>query len=688
MMRVARPGLKSSIALLLLIVFWIWFYERDKAVYNPAIRPSYPESTDRVVGIDIGSAYSRVADGAGLDMRTYPNARGNNSISSCVAFTEDGPLVGEDAKLWAIQRPEATICNPRELLGRQWSEFEVQSMIKHLPYKVAKGPEDTLLLTVDVGGKEEAYTPEYVTSLLIRELKRMAEVGRDHEPVKGAVIAAPYHYNNDQRQALKNAGELAGVDVYRISKDPVSIPVAYRPGPSDDGRNIMIIDAGNTLDVSVVFEELGVFEVFASSHWDIGGKHFDQRMSDYLVKQWKNKTGVDLAVDPAGMRKLNIEIEKAKIALSSQNTTVVNLGSIHSDFTSTLGRSEFEALMEDSFQSVIQVIHRVLADARIGIKDVDDVLLAGGSGHIPKIREIVGDIFPDSKISENLNDEATVLGAAQVAAALPRSDETLCTLSLDILPFSLGIATDDGSMLKITSYNQVIPTRKRQNVSAASTEQTSMVVKVLLGERVLAENNRLIGKLEFPLTPVPAGVPRVEISLEVDANGVAKIRATELATQFTGFITIGSEETLFGMVNYQNESVSGISDPSDRAFLGNWPDLWNDTDSELRAEVNARVDLESYLAAFKDILIDNDKWGYEDVVKNGRFGHSVRRSEILRDIKTSQEDLVRHRDVWGTERLQELKKSFSDLAKPLVGDLEYELVYKVGGESGISHNEL
>ncbi|KAJ2984897.1 hypothetical protein NUW58_g5821 [Xylaria curta] len=606
---------------------------------------------------DIGSTYSRVAyrDWNISDTKVFANDAGHRLIPSCVAFTESGPIVGSAARLWGIKNPETTICNPRALLGRRWSDPKVQALIRDLPYRVLSDHEDKLLFEINVGGDAKAYTPEYVTSLIIRELKHMAGAHFSNgEKATEAIFAIPYYDDNYQRQAIEDAGKLAGVDARRILSEPGAALLAYDLNEEYGERNVVILDIGDTLGVYVMNVDQVIFEQLAISHHDIGGKGFTRRIVDRLVALWKEKTDTDLTAYPTHMRELDIQAEKAKIALSSENATIVNLGFIHPDFTYNLTRSEFEELGADLFTSIMEVIPRVLAEANVNIADIDYVLLTGGSGSIPMIGGLVRRVFSNTTLVEGLKDEAVVIGAARTGAILSEAEEGfMCDYIPDYSPLGLGIETADGFMATIAPRD-MIPMTRRWNLTTATDGQSSMLIRVRQGERLLAANNLFIGEFELPLTPTPAGVSRVQVTLKVERDGLVNVSATDLATNTSEYITINRLDTW----TEERGLPSGMV--SDYAFLGNWP-KWNDPEPERRALFDARVDLESYLAALKERLTDHEEWGPEDTMRHSTLGYPIHRSEILRDIGMVQKDLIRYRDIWELEYLQELKEAFSHL---------------------------
>ncbi|KAF2968933.1 hypothetical protein GQX73_g4623 [Xylaria multiplex] len=587
------------------------------------------------------------------------------------------------ARLWGIENPETTICNPRALLGRKWSDESVQILIKDLPYKVISDHQDRPVFNINVGDNEKTYTVEYVTSLLVKELKHMAEVAMGgNETVTEAVIAIPSNYNDQQRQAVKDAGYLAGIDDLLISLEPGAAAMGYGAHEVDEERNIIIFDIGNTLDVSVLNAENGVFETLASSHYDIGGEHFNQRIIDYITRQWRKMTSIDLTTSPSDMRKLNLEVERAKISLSSNRTAIVDLGSVNSTLTATLTRAKFEELVKDLFVEAVEVIQPNLNKAELNFTDIDDIIITGGSGNIPKIREMVQEAFSGKMPSYGLRSKAAVIGAARRGAISYSDEGLLCGLSFpDLSPLDFGIETADGVTANVAPQKP-IPFLASWNFTTAVDRQSSMLIRVLEGQRVLAANNLVIGEFELPLTPAPAGVPRVEIAFRIGPDQDLEVTATDLETKNTKSIFVDPSTTMW--TDYGAPEGTKF----EGAFLGNWPDTYIDPDPELRARVNARVDLESYLAALKERLTSSEEWGTEDIVRYNKLGHPFQLSKVLQGIDMAQEDIAKHRDTWEPDTFQKLKEDFSILAELFVGKLEYEVIYRVGGKVGVQHDEL
>ncbi|KAI3320014.1 HSP70-domain-containing protein [Xylariaceae sp. AK1471] len=718
------PYLKGGIMLFLFAILGLLFYRSTTSL---EFEDGYGTDLDygTVIAIDLGSAYSRVAYGNASDMReTYMRATfarnwddiyearsqlafgqqtdnvkvlsddtGNKFIPSCVAFTEHGSLIGDAARLWAIQSPEATICDARALLGRSWSDPNMQTLIEDRPYKISSDEQDKLILKVNVGGHEETYTPEYVVSLIIGELKRMAEVALgDGEKVTHAVVTVPNYYDDHQHQAIKDAGTLAGINVLRLLDESRASSVAYLLDAAS-AKHIVVFDMGNTLDVSVLFVEEGVFEVLATSHRDIGGKDFNQRLFDYLDRILRKRTSVDITANHPDIVELKHQVEKAKIALSSNRVTRVDIGPIdptlpvqYARRSETLTRSKFDDLHKDLFKAAMDVIPQVLVEAKLNITDIDHIILTGGSGNIPKVAEMVEAFFGKTLLSR-LRSEAIIKGAAlQGTMLFADTGTTACGFSVDVGPLSIGIETVGGINTNLTSRNSWLPLRTVQNFSTAIDEQSSMLIRVLQGERVVAADNLLIGEFELPLTPAPAGIPRVEITLSYGMDGAIRVTATDTTTKRSESIVISSYTMWTEEYGHPNGS------DYDRAFLGDWPSWKIDVDADLRALVAARVDLESYLAVLVERLDDSRELGNKYGKRYDRVGHPMGapmpRSAILDAVVKAQEWLVTNRNAESLEGFKAKKEAISRMVTPFVGEFQYDVVYRVGGAVGGQHNEL
>ncbi|KAI1368777.1 heat shock protein 70 family [Xylaria arbuscula] len=501
----AGPAVRGEFGMLLLVIFGLLCCPLAASCADDNVQG------DRAVPIGIG--YARVAYGRNLsNVHIVPDENGHRSIPACVAFTENGTLVGHAAQRWSIEHPDTTICNPRALLGRQWSDPEVQAFIKDLPYEVSSSKEGKPVFKIGLGGEIRTVTPEKVTSLLIRELKLMAEASMGgNRTVTEALIAVPKYFTDEQRDGMKEAGRLAGVEVLRTPNEPVAISVAYEEQQFPDERTIIVVDMGNTLDVSVLRFEDGYYEILATSRHDgVGAKALNQHLTSFLAEEWKVRTGSDPAAKASKMRELTLETTKAITALSADGLDAMDLISAGDDFVRTLLKHKFDEIVEEFSTEIVNSIRRNLREAELDFTTSDEVILAGSLGQIPK----VGDQCRDLE-SARTRGEGVVIGAARIGALMFFDDDSMCTPYIpEFSPFDLGIETIDGYMAVITPQC-VLPCSNIINITTALDNQSTMLIRVLQGQRVLAGHNKVIGEFEIPVELAPASFVRVEVLFQV-----------------------------------------------------------------------------------------------------------------------------------------------------------------------------
>jgi molecular chaperone DnaK len=488
----------------------------------------------KVIGIDLGTTNSCVAYVVGGDPVVIPNAEGNRTTPSVVAFTDKGErLVGQIAKRQAITNPENTIYSIKRLMGRKFSSTEVREAMKRLPYKITQASNGDV--HVEIRGKQ--YSPPEISAMILQKLKQDAEnyLG---EPVKEAVITVPAYFDDSQRQATKDAGTIAGLNVLRIINEPTAASLAYGlDKEKKKEERIAVYDlGGGTFDISILELGDGVFEV-KSTNGDtyLGGDDFDLRIMDWLIQEFKKEHGIDLKKDKMALQRLKEASEKAKIELSSSLETEINLPFITADASGPkhlvikLSRSKLEQLVEDLVQKTIEPCRKALGDAGISTKDVDEVVLVGGMTRMPKVQQIVKEFFGKEPHKGVNPDEVVAVGAAIQAAVL--KGEVKDVLLLDVTPLSLGIETLGGVFTKIIERNTTVPTRKNQVFSTASDNQTAVTIRVFQGEREMAADNKLLGQFDLiGIPPAPRGVPQIDVTFDIDANGIVHVSAKDLAT--------------------------------------------------------------------------------------------------------------------------------------------------------------
>ncbi|RIB22220.1 heat shock 70 kDa protein 2, partial [Gigaspora rosea] len=589
------------------------------------------------IGIDLGTTYSCVAVWENERVEIIANEQGSRTTPSYVAFADSERLIGDAAKNQAAMNPKNTVFDAKRLIGRRFDDPEVKADMKHWPFTVID-KDGAPLIQVEHQGEKKNFTPQEISSMVLTRMKEIAE-GKLGKKVKKAVITVPAYFNDSQRLATRDAGTIAGLDVLRIINEPTAAAIAYGLDSKENKeKNVLIFDlGGGTFDVSLLTISGGVFAVKSTAgDTHLGGEDFDNNLLEYFKQEFKRKHKHDISNDARAIRRLRTACERAKRALSSTTQTNVEVDSLFdgTDFQATITRAKFEELNSSQFNSTLEPVRKVLKDAKMEKKDINEIVLVGGSTRIPKIQSLLQDFFDGKELNKSINpDEAVAYGAAVQAALLTNqasNEKTQDLLLLDVVPLSLGVETQGGVMAVVVPRNSPIPTLKKKVFTTAEDGQTIVEFPVYEGERPMCHDNNLLGSFELSgIPPMPRGEAELECTFDINADGILKVTAKDRATGRKANITISNS--------------AGRLSAADIERMITESERFKDDDKKCQERVEAKQELENYVYQIENTLNEpnvamklkrNDKEAIENALSE-----ALEFLDLANDASINKEDI-------------------------------------------------